>query len=1031
MDQIGRTASRITCLGLLLVSLPAPSQAAVRPVGPELRVNEATVSHQRHPALAGDSVGNFLVTWTSEEAAGRNVYVRCRSAHGGLFSGEMRINGNPIVQQAGRSAVANLVGPFAAVWEDDAGIRAQRFYCGGHRLGEEIPVSAPSSAEKLPSVDADRMGNFVVVWESHSADGLASSRILARRFDRNGNSLSGPFEVSPPAGGFSPRVAMAPSGAFLVTWEERSAADRAEIWARRFDASGSPQGPGFRVSGAAGAGRERAIPLMGTDDGGFSVLWEDGGRIVYQRFDAAGQRIGGETQIEETPAPRAANAAVDPFGNVLLLWEGLEADGNPGVFGRYFDSSWRPAAPVFHVNTATGGEQIEPAVAFDSSGDFFAVWSGQDGNGFGVFGQRFDEAVPFDPDTLSLHDERFQVRVSWNDTRHGETGVGRAIPLSRDSGAFWFFQEENLELMIKVLDGRGYNGHFWVFYGSLSDVEYEIEVTDSATGATRTYHNPPFHLASHADTRAFPAAGAPAASSLPSTPLTWRVPAGRIGPEMQVNVQTLGMQRQPAIASDPQGNYLVVWESEGGVWGRLYDASGNPRGGELRIHQQGNDYQGAPQVAAGPEGYVVSWYRAAQGGGGIHTRAFDRDGRPLGDETLIGSPTFASSSSLAADGAGGFVLAWGQPPAVFARRLGSRGEPVGDPITVDTGIGLNPVVKASPYGGFWVAWTHAENSNFPTYEQGPIRVRRYSASGEPLGTHTTIPGPAPGPGHYYAPIAAGIIFHENGEVSVAGSRMMSAGTVYFVQRLSAAGSLLGPLVQIPLPSTFYTPYASPMRMATGPAGRILLIWSMYDQQQADEAYLDLYGRLFDGSWQPAGPFFRLNTFRPEIQDEAAATFLPGGDFVAAWGSGEEYPAILPIGNEGTESQDGSFYGVFAQRFRTRCLTGDFPLCLQSSRFEIEVSWRDPRSGATGRGTMVPLTDDTGAFWFFQEANLELMVKVLDGRPANGHFWVFYGALSDVEYTLRVLDSTTGAVKTYHNPPRTLGSRADIRAFPSE
>ncbi|HEX7182999.1 MAG TPA: hypothetical protein VF756_14250 [Thermoanaerobaculia bacterium] len=1030
MDQIGRIASRITCLGLLLVSLAAPSQAAVRPVGPELQVNEATVSHQRHPAVAGDSVGTFMVTWTSEAAAGRNVYVRCRSSHGALYPGEIQVNGNPIVQQAGRSAIASLAGYFAAVWEGDDGIRAQRFQCGGQRAGEEIPVSVSTSAEKTPSVDADRMGNFVVVWESHGSGG--TSHILARRFDRNGNSLSGPFEVSPSAAGRSPRVDMAPSGAFLVTWEERNAADRAEIWARRFDASGSPLGPGFQASGAASAQRERAVPLLGTDGGGFSVLWEDGGRIVYQRFDAVGQRIGVETQVEAAPEPLTANAAVDPFGNVLLLWEGLEAEGGRGVFGRYFDSSWQPVTPVFHVNTSTGGEQIEPAVAFDSSGDFFAVWSGQDGNGFGVFGQRFDEVVPLHPDTLSLHDGRFQVQVSWNDTRHGETGVGRAIPLSSDSGAFWFFQEHNLELMIKVLDGRTYNGHFWVFYGSLSDVEYEIEVTDTATGATRTYHNPPFQLASHADTHAFPATGAPAAASVPvSRPSTWRVPAGRVGPETQVNIQTPGMQRQPAIASDPQGNFLVVWESEAGVWGRLYDASGNPRGGEIRIHQQAPDYQGAPQVAAGPEGYVVSWYRAAHGGGGIYTRAFDREGQPLGDETLIGSPTFAPNSSLAADGTGGFVLAWGQPPAVFARRLGSRGEPVGNLITVDTGIGLNPVVKASPYGGFWVAWTHAENSNFPTYEQGPIRVRRYSASGEPLGTHTTIPGPAPGPGHYYAPMAAGIVFHENGEVSVAGSRMMSAGTVYFVQRLSATGDLLGPLVQIPLPSTFYTQYASPMRMATGPAGQILLIWSLYDYQQVEEAYLDLYGRLFDNSWQPAGPFFRLNTFRPTVQDEAAATFLPGGDFVAAWGSGEEYPSILPLGNEGTESQDGSYFGVFAQRFRTRCLTGDLPLCLQSSRFEIEVSWRDPRSGATGTGSMVPLTDDTGAFWFFEETNLELMVKVLDGRPTNGHFWVFYGALSDVEYTLRVLDTATGAVKTYHNPPRTLGSRADTRAFLSE
>ena len=64
---------------------------------------------------------------------------------------------------------------------------------------------------------------------------------------------------------------------------------------------------------------------------------------------------------------------------------------------------------------------------------------------------------------------------------------------------------------------------------------------------------------------------------------------------------------------------------------------------------------------------------------------------------------------------------------------------------------------------------------------------------------------------------------------------------------------------------------------------------------------------------------------------------------------------------------------------------------------------------------MPLTGDTGAFWFFDAANIELVVKVLDGRPVNGNFWLFYGALSNVEYTLTVTDTETGAVKTYSNP----------------
>ncbi len=63
---------------------------------------------------------------------------------------------------------------------------------------------------------------------------------------------------------------------------------------------------------------------------------------------------------------------------------------------------------------------------------------------------------------------------------------------------------------------------------------------------------------------------------------------------------------------------------------------------------------------------------------------------------------------------------------------------------------------------------------------------------------------------------------------------------------------------------------------------------------------------------------------------------------------------------------------------------------------------------TAAGEAVALTDDTGSFWFFDDANLELILKVLDGRWLNGHFWVFYGALSNVECTITITDTETGA-----------------------
>ena len=106
------------------------------------------------------------------------------------------------------------------------------------------------------------------------------------------------------------------------------------------------------------------------------------------------------------------------------------------------------------------------------------------------------------------------------------------------------------------------------------------------------------------------------------------------------------------------------------------------------------------------------------------------------------------------------------------------------------------------------------------------------------------------------------------------------------------------------------------------------------------------------------------------------------------------------------------------------------LCLAGGRFRVEVFYRDPHpGGAQGSGIALPGSDQTGYFWFFDPANLELAVKILDGRAVNGRFWVFHGALTDVQYTLTVTDTVTGAVRTYENPAGRICGGADVGAFP--
>jgi hypothetical protein len=105
------------------------------------------------------------------------------------------------------------------------------------------------------------------------------------------------------------------------------------------------------------------------------------------------------------------------------------------------------------------------------------------------------------------------------------------------------------------------------------------------------------------------------------------------------------------------------------------------------------------------------------------------------------------------------------------------------------------------------------------------------------------------------------------------------------------------------------------------------------------------------------------------------------------------------------------------------------ICLgPAGRFQVTVAWTAPPN-QSGNGNPIPLSVDTGAFWFFTAGNYELVVKVLNGTTINGKWWVFYGALSNVQYVITVTDSLTHAIVTYTNPQGTMASVGDTTAFP--
>ena len=105
------------------------------------------------------------------------------------------------------------------------------------------------------------------------------------------------------------------------------------------------------------------------------------------------------------------------------------------------------------------------------------------------------------------------------------------------------------------------------------------------------------------------------------------------------------------------------------------------------------------------------------------------------------------------------------------------------------------------------------------------------------------------------------------------------------------------------------------------------------------------------------------------------------------------------------------------------------LCLADGRFRVDLDWTDFQGG-TGSAFGGNLTPETGALFFFDESNVEMLVKVLDACAINDRFWLFAGALTNVGVEMTVTDTTTNVAKVYTN---LLGTQfdaiTDTQSFP--
>ncbi len=521
--------------GLLAASLPLAGQTPPF-AGPDFQINVVTEGFQGTPDVARDAAGNFVTVWADSHGSDSQVKVRRYSAAGAPQSGEVLVW--PVVSHPEpRPRVAMTPqGAFVVVWQNESGISMRRFDRFAQPEGAAFLISPQTGTDKQnPDVVLDAAGNAVVVW-----DQWQSRNVFLQRLDAEDRPQGDPQQVNQSSIGprGNARVALNAAGSLLVSWDDYRDTGAPDVYARRFDGPTGSWAPDVRVHGETGGFQEGSAPVLYPEGDGVVVYHDQSvNKVFAQRLDASGALLGQPLEVGDQTFFGPPDAAASFLGQMMVVWSGDTPDG-ARIYGRLIARDWVPITDKLLVSTPSPVDDVLPSIAGSAALGFAVAWSngdadiypgsppnpqnGRDGSFFGVFARLLGpEACLASSTVLCLGGGRFQARVTWKNPATGETGMGRILPLTTDTGAFWFFGQDNLELVVKVLDGTAVNGAHWVYYGALSDVEYTLEVTDNRSLKTKTYRNPAGRLASRADVDAFPETGPPppaAASKAASAP---------------------------------------------------------------------------------------------------------------------------------------------------------------------------------------------------------------------------------------------------------------------------------------------------------------------------------------------------------------------------------------------------------------------------------------------------------------------------------------------------------------------------------
>jgi hypothetical protein len=324
-----------------------------------------------------------------------------------------------------------------------------------------------------------------------------------------------------------------------------------------------------------------------------------------------------------------------------------------------------------------------------------------------------------------------------------------------------------------------------------------------------------------------------------------------LGGEFRVNTYTTGYQLLPSVASDAAGNFVVAWASYHQdflfieVFAQRYASTGAPLGGEFRVNTYTTNVQREPSVASDAAGnFVIAWPSVSQDGSGfgVFAQRYASTGAPLGAEFRVNTFTtdYQLFPAVASDAAGNFVIVWGSRNqdgggfGIFAQRYASTGAPLGGEFRVNTYTPNDqwaPTVASDSAGNFVVAW--------PSFAQDGsdwgVFAQRYANTGTPLGGEFRVNSYTTG---YQAVGSVASDSAGNFVVAWRSSNQDGSGYGIFAQRYDSTGAPLGGEFRV---NTYTTGAQIVPAVASDPAGHFVVVWSSFNQ---DGSSFGVFGQRY-------------------------------------------------------------------------------------------------------------------------------------------------------------------------------------------